>query len=152
MPGGFEEGLRLERFDQGQIGVPAGLREAAHHGDARLQAARKCGDHDRRHRAAAPHSEGTVQTATSRRSRSNCTCSLERGASGLNSARQSKNVCSCWLFAPEPCRSQLFHSRKWSPFHLEAPLSTEKLDTVPDGDPVPVPAPVLRAPKFRDGY
>jgi hypothetical protein len=47
----------------------------------------ECGDHDRRYRAAAPHPKGTVRTGTSGRSRPSGTCSLERGTSGLNSAR-----------------------------------------------------------------
>jgi transposase-like protein len=60
---------------------------------------RKCGDHDRRHRAATPHPQGTVRTATSRRSRPSCTCSLERGASGLNIAQRSKDC----LLVPAIC-------------------------------------------------
>ena len=55
--------------------------------DARLQRIWECRDHDRRHRATAPHPQGTVQTGTSERSRPSCTCSLERGALGLKSAQ-----------------------------------------------------------------
>jgi hypothetical protein len=42
-------------------------REAARRCDARLQGLRECGNHDRRHEAAAPHPEGAVQTRTSGR-------------------------------------------------------------------------------------
>ena len=49
----------------------------------------ECGDHDRRHRAGAPHPQGTVRTGPSGRSRRSCACSLERGAWGLKSARRS---------------------------------------------------------------
>ena len=62
--------------------------------DARLQRIWECRDHDRRHRATAPHPQGTVQTGTSGRSRPSCTCSLERGALGLKSAQRSKE---CFL-------------------------------------------------------
>jgi len=65
----------------------------------RLQGLRECSNHDRRHRAAAPHPEGTVQTRTSGRPRPSGTCSLERGASGLKSARRSKEC----LLVPTMC-------------------------------------------------
>src|SRR5438128_6709980 len=68
---------------------PSG-REAAHRCDARLQGVQEGGDHDRRHRAAAPHPEGTVRTGTSGRSRPRGACSLERRACGLKSARRSR--------------------------------------------------------------
>ena len=45
--------------------------KAAHCRDTRRQGVRKCGDRDRRHRAAAPHPQGTVRTAKSRRPRPN---------------------------------------------------------------------------------
>src|SRR6266478_365023 len=84
---------------------PSG-REAAHRCDARLQGIQKCGDHDRRHRAATPHPQGTVRTATSRRSRPSCTCSLERGASGLNIAQRSKDC----LLVPAICTRAVYRT------------------------------------------
>ena len=64
---------------------------------------------DRRHRVAASHSEGTVPTGTSRRSRSSCTCSLERGPSGLNFAPR-RNDC---LLVLAICTRALDHGFSW---------------------------------------
>ena len=75
--------------------ILAGRRNAALFGDgsrfaARFQGIQECGDHDRRHRATAPHPEGTVRTGTSGRSRPSGACSLERGAWRLKSARRRR--------------------------------------------------------------
>src|ERR1700730_10584569 len=57
--------LRSSRYLNNRIERGLSGREAAHCRDARLQGLRECSNHDRRHRAAAPHPEGTVQTRSS---------------------------------------------------------------------------------------
>jgi transposase-like protein len=57
--------------------------QTAHRPNARLQAVQERGDHDRRHRADAPHPQGPVRCRLSWQARPSCARSLERSACSL---------------------------------------------------------------------
>jgi transposase-like protein len=59
--------LLVEIPEQPDRAGPSGC-EAEDCCDAQLQGIQECGDHDRRHRATAPHPQGTIRTGTSGRS------------------------------------------------------------------------------------